>query len=291
MATMSQAAQDAAGVAVIMPCFNDGATIAEAARSAQGQARVQELIVVDDGSTDAHTLAVLDALRADGLTVLRQANAGTASARNTGIQAASADYIFCLDADDRLIDGALATLAHALDCAPQLAAVWGDYRTFGEASYVQPTADTLDPWQITYQNDLPMSALIRRSALGEAGGYSPAVAYEDWDLWMALAERSLRGRRAATLVYEYRLHGQRRMAGAAQQHAANYARLRQRHAALFARRWRSWRQSRAPLMLRLALPVIFALPVSADRRRMLAGVACHLAAGRGVRLLLRRLVR
>jgi len=44
-------------VAVVIPCFNDGATLVDAVASAQSQERPAEIIVVDDGSTDDATIA------------------------------------------------------------------------------------------------------------------------------------------------------------------------------------------------------------------------------------------
>jgi glycosyltransferase involved in cell wall biosynthesis len=275
-------------VAVIIPCFNDGATLMEAVRSAQGQSRIEELVVVDDGSTDLATLEVFAALEAEGITVVHRPNGGPGAARMSGVRAGQTDYILALDADDRLLPGALAALADALDRDGDLAVVWGDYQLFGERSYRQRTAPVLDPWQITYQNDLPASVMIRRSTLLAAGGWADAGGYEDWSLLMSLAERSAKGRRVEAVVYEYRQHGARTLAADAARHADVYALLRSRHPALFADRRAAWRRSCAPLPLRLALPVIFVLPINANRRRLLGGAACHLAHRRGVRLLAQR---
>jgi glycosyltransferase involved in cell wall biosynthesis len=276
-------------VAVVIPCFNDGATLREAVYSARGQLRLDELVVVDDGSTDAATLAVFSALEAEGVSVARRPNGGLGAARMTGVGASSSDYIFCLDADDRLLPGALEALATQLDAEPDLSLVWGDYRLFGEHSWRQRTAPSLDAWQISYQNDIPASVLVRRAALLDAGGWELRGGYEDWDMLMALAERGRRGRRVPIVVYEYRQHGRRMLGEAAGRHGDLYALLRSRHEALFASRRRAWRDSSTPMSLRLALPAIFALPLGDNRRRLLAGAVCHLARGRGLRQLLRRI--
>lgn len=275
-------------VAVIIPCFNDGATLTEAVRSAQSQPRLGELVVVDDGSSDSATLEAFVELEAEGVTVVRRPNGGPGAARMSGVQASHADYILALDADDRLLPGALAALAGALDRDSDLAVVWGDYQLFGDHSYRQRTASVLDPWQITYQNDMPASTMIRRSALLAAGGWV-GHGYEDWDLWMTLAERSEQGRRVEVMVYEYRQHGVRTLANDASRHADLYALLRSRHKTLFDRRWAAWRRSPAPLSLRFALPIIFLMPIGANRRRLLGGAACHLANRRGIRLLVHRI--
>lgn len=275
-------------VAVIVPCFNDGATVRDAVDSARSQQRVEEVVVVDDGSTDPHTLEVIDALEREGKTiVVRRPNGGVAAARTSGLHASSCEYVLALDADDRLMPDVVARMARTLDRQPSLTLVWGDYRLFGENEYVRETADDLDPWQIAYQNDIPVTTLVRRSALLDAGGWE-TDGYEDWDLFMTLAERSHQGRRLHVVVYEYRQHGVRRLDGLAAGHRRNYAMLRERHPALFANRKAAWWHSAAPLALRLTLPVILRLPIGSNRRRLLAGAACHLANGRGVRLLLRR---
>jgi len=273
---------------VIIPCFNDGATLTEAVRSAQAQKRIDELVVVDDGSTDADTLVVFRSLEAEAVRVVHRPNGGLGAARMTGVLATSGDYVFCLDADDRLLPGALAKLAAVLDGDPGLALAWGDYRLFGERSWRQETAPSLDRWQIGYQNDIPASVLVRRPALLAAGGWELRGGYEDWDMLMALAERGERGLRVPIVVYEYRQHGVRMLGESATRHGEIHALLRRRHPSLFAGRRQSWWRSDAPWALKLALPVIFALPIDPNRQRLLAGASCHLARRRGLGLLLRR---
>ena len=157
----------AVSVAVVIPCFDDGATLADAVDSVRGQARLGELVVVDDGSSDPATLAAFATLESDGVRVVHRPNGGLGAARTTGVAATGDEYVFCLDADDRLVSGALAELAAALDEDPSLALCWGDYQLFGDRSWRQRTAPSLDPWQLTYQNDIPASVLLRRSALSD----------------------------------------------------------------------------------------------------------------------------
>lgn len=275
-------------VAVVIPCFNDGATVEETVDSAlQGQEPV-ELVVVDDGSTDPATHTVLARLEARGVRVVSQANGGVSAARMTGLTTTVAPYVLPLDADDMLKPDAIAALAGRLDDDPRLAAVWGWYQRFGDESTLQPTAPSLDPWHITYQNELPATALLRRSAVAQTPGWRLRGDFEDWDLWMSLAERGWAGVGIPRVVYQYRRQGVRGAHRAAARHAEIVATLRELHPQLFAARRRNWRSSRAPLPLRLALPLIERLPLGADRRRLLAGAASHLAHRRGVGLLLRR---
>jgi glycosyltransferase involved in cell wall biosynthesis len=275
-------------VAVVIPCFDDAATLPDAVSSARAQERIDELVVVDDGSTDADTLALFGSLEARGVRVVHRPNGGLGAARMSGVAATSSDYVFCLDADDRLLPGALKALGAALDGDPGLALVWGDYRLFGDRSWRQYTAPSLDRWQISYQNDLPASVLIRRGELMQAGGWQLRGGYEDWDLLMSLAERGARGARVPIVVYEYRQHGVRMLAQSSTRHGDIYALLKRRHPRLFSKRRRAWRRSSAPWALKLILPLIFALPIGPNRRRLIAGAACHLARRRGLAQFARR---
>jgi hypothetical protein len=207
----------------------------------------------------------------------------------TGVRATAARYVLPLDADDRLERGALGRLAAALDADASAAAAWGWYQRFDCADYLQQTAPSLDPWQVTHQNDWPATAMFRRDALLSAGGWQLRGGYEDWDLWMALAAQGRRGIGIPAVTYYYRLRGGRMLQDAAGRHAEILAVLRARHTRLFADRWKNWRASSAPLSLRIALPIIRVLPLSDTRRRLLAGLACHLAYRRGIRALADRL--
>lgn len=92
-------------VSVIIPVYNTGALLKPCLESLQQQTLANfEIICVDDGSTDAQTAQILHEFQntLPQLKVIRQHNAGPATARNTGIAAARGDYIAFLDSDDYL---------------------------------------------------------------------------------------------------------------------------------------------------------------------------------------------
>ncbi|MFT6775137.1 MAG: glycosyltransferase involved in cell wall biosynthesis [Paracoccaceae bacterium] len=109
---------------IVMPCFNAGSLATEAIRSLQRQSVADwEMIVVDDGSSDgSHAVAEDWALVDPRIRLAPLAhNRGAAFARNVGIAHARGDYVCFLDADDVLIDDALAAFAKAIgDGAPDL---------------------------------------------------------------------------------------------------------------------------------------------------------------------------
>ena len=243
-------------VAVVIPCYNDGTFLPETLESVRAQ-EPAELVVVDDGSTDRPTLALLDQLSTRGLQVVHQANSGVSVARMTGVQATSAPYVFPLDADDLVATGALTALADALDANPHAVAAWGDAEIFGigPGRYRIGTPASLDPWLTSYVNDFPLASLLRRDALLAVGGWQPGTAYEDWDVWMAFAEKGWAGVRIPQVVEIHREHAGRRWASVPVP-AHEESILRQRHPTLFERRRVNWRRSRAPWRSKLALPVI-----------------------------------
>jgi len=100
-----------AQLAVVVPAYNAGRSIAAAVSSAFAVG-AGEVIVVDDGSTD-DTAAIAE--RA-GAKVIRQSNQGASVARRAGLAAAAAPYIVMLDADDTLLpDGVARSLAELRD--------------------------------------------------------------------------------------------------------------------------------------------------------------------------------
>lgn len=91
-------------VSVIIPCYNQGAFIKEAVDSVLAQTFQDfEIIIVNDGSSDAKTNEFLSNFTAPKTTVLSLAeNQGPSVARNVAIKAAKGKYILPLDADDKI---------------------------------------------------------------------------------------------------------------------------------------------------------------------------------------------
>lgn len=247
-------------IAVVIPCYNDGATLRETLASID-ESEPLELVVVNDGSDDEGTLKVLAELESEGVRVVHQENAGLAAARMAGVAATAAPYVTALDADDLEAAGALARLADALDAHPDAAIAWGDVQNFGDDKTYRRLGRTLDPWLITYVNELPADAMVRREALLEAGGWELRGGYEDWDLWLALAERGAGGVHVPVLTGWYRVRSTRMLAATEQRHGDQLALLRDRHPRLFAERGVNRRRSEAPLRCKLLFPLIDRLPL------------------------------
>jgi glycosyltransferase involved in cell wall biosynthesis len=89
-------------VSIITPCYNGEKYIGETIESVIAQTYSDwEMIIVDDGSKDKSAEVVQEFVERDSrITLVQQANAGSAAARNNGIRRAEGRYIALLDADD-----------------------------------------------------------------------------------------------------------------------------------------------------------------------------------------------
>lgn len=104
-------------VSIVMPCYQNAETLLRTVQSIQAQTEKNwELIAVDDGSAD-DTLSVLKRLAQDEprMRVIHQENGGVSAARNTGMDAATGEWLFFADADDYLLEHALAHLLTMVD--------------------------------------------------------------------------------------------------------------------------------------------------------------------------------
>jgi glycosyltransferase involved in cell wall biosynthesis len=201
-----------ARVSVVIPCFNQGHYLAEAIESVAAQTHpAAELIVVDDGSLDNSSEV---AARYPTVQRLRQPNRGVAAARNAGLALAGGSLVVFLDADDRLLPGALQVGVEALAKRPHIAFAAGMSRDIGEdGSVIRELRQPL-VIQDHYLNLLKdcyiwsgSSLVTRRSVLVEAGGFNEELrAGDDYELYLELARRHPVFCHQE-VVTEYRRHG------------------------------------------------------------------------------------
>ncbi|MCH9021987.1 MAG: glycosyltransferase family 2 protein [Planctomycetes bacterium] len=113
-------------VSVVIPAYNVARHIGRAIESVLGQSlRADELIVVDDGSSD-QTAEVVKGY-GSAVRYIHQDNGGASVARNTGIQAASGEWIAFLDGDDEWLEGYLEKQLALLENNPELVWTTGNF--------------------------------------------------------------------------------------------------------------------------------------------------------------------
>lgn len=129
-------------ISIVIPAYNYAKTLPRAVNSVLAQLgdAQAELLVIDDGSTDA-TPQVLEQLlteHAGSFRALRKPNGGLSSVRNRGIEEARGQYLIFLDADDEMAPGALAALTRHISSHPDSRLIiGGHWSVFDDGRRVQ----------------------------------------------------------------------------------------------------------------------------------------------------------
>jgi GT2 family glycosyltransferase len=205
-------------LSVVIPSWNQAAFVADAVQSALGAVGVDlEVVIVDDGSSDASATTVRELLQAHPGRMIKLVeladNRGLAAARNRGFLEARAPLVLLLDADDELLPHAPVALVAALQADPEAAFAYGLVARSGLAEEDLLGTEAWDPLLFRCGNYIPVTcSLVRRSAWELVGGYSAEglleLGWEDMDFWMRLAEAGARGAHVRRIVGTYRVHGE-----------------------------------------------------------------------------------
>ncbi len=184
-------------VSVVVPVYNLGETLPLTLASIRGQTRPpEEIIVVDDGSTDERTRGVLQRIDIAGTRVIRQTNRGLPAARNRGIRESRGRWVLPLDADDLLAPAFVERCLEAAARVPEAALVTSHMACFRE-SPEHPEIAFIPfgfPGDILPAVNIASSAIamLRRESVVGVGGYDETMtAYEDWELYCRMASAGL----------------------------------------------------------------------------------------------------
>jgi len=192
---MSEAPQ----ISVVIPTYNRAQVVRNAIESVLAQTRpAAEIIVVDDGSKD-DTREVL-ASYGNRIKAISQENGGLSAARNTGIRAASSEWVAFLDDDDAHVPERLAIAAETIAIHPDI-----DVHATNTA-LVNSDGSELDMFAMRGRHatehmrlERPLewvlngcffaqTLVVRKTAVVEAGMFRKTF-YEDMDLFVRLAAR------------------------------------------------------------------------------------------------------
>lgn len=185
-------------VSGIITAYNGEAYVADAIESVLSQTRpVDELVVIDDGSTD-QTAEIVERYRSRGVRLVKQENRGLARARNRGITETTGDLIAFLDCDDLWVPDKTKLQVQHLVENPNVGLVtcdvwwWeGGKRSVRQQRIGRTPAATRR--ELTVRNCVGNASgvMLRRSVLSNAGLFDPEQIWaEDWELWMRIADHS-----------------------------------------------------------------------------------------------------
>lgn len=249
----------APSISVVIPCYNSGATLPQTLDSLRAQTLPpHEVIVVDDGSSDPATVALLDSLTA--VRLVRQPNRGLPAARNAGFAAATGEFVLPLDADDWLEPDALEKLVAALRRETTAAFAFSHLRLEGESRGV--LAKHYNFFEQLFLNQLPYALLIRRSEWAAAGGYDETMrrGYEDWEFNVRLGARGGFGVVVPEPLFHYRVtSGGMLLSKSRHLHGSLWAEVQARNPAVYRwtalwKLWRIWRRRPSTYPLGLFFP-------------------------------------
>jgi glycosyltransferase involved in cell wall biosynthesis len=164
-------------VSILIPCFNAERWIAQAIESALAQTwREKEVIVVDDGSTDA-SLTIIKTFE-DRIRWESGPNLGSNAARNRLLELARSDWLQYLDADDYLLPEKIALQMRFIAENPGADLVFGPstmehWANGGTRRELLPIPEPHDPWILLARWYLPQTgaALWRKDAIADVGGW------------------------------------------------------------------------------------------------------------------------
>ena len=179
---------DAPKISVVIPSYNGAHFLPKSIESVLAQDEVvEEIVVVDDGSTD--NTADVVAQYAPRVRYVFQSNKGLAGARNTGIREASSEWVALLDCDDWWMPSKIREQKRAIQQNTVL--VYTGIllvNSDGSTSVSRATPpEALWPQLRTKNLITPSTVIIRKDALLKIGGFNESIrACEDWDLWVRL---------------------------------------------------------------------------------------------------------
>jgi glycosyltransferase involved in cell wall biosynthesis len=196
-------------LSVVIPCYNHGEFILQAIASVEScPAKVYEILIINDGSTDPLTQQVLQALTDRGYQVIHQENQGLAIARNHGISLAKGRYILPLDSDNKIRPNYITKAIKILDRQPEVGVVYGNFEFFGGVTGIKEVPE-FDINLIVRGNYIDACAVFRKTVWEDAGGYDDKIpeqlGYEDWDFWLSVAEKGWHFYHIDEVLFDYRL--------------------------------------------------------------------------------------
>ena len=190
---------------VVIPVRNGVRFVGEALDSVLGQLGPDdEVIVVDDGSTDA-TADRVRGLGDQRVRILDGGGRGVSAARNVGLAAAHGTFLAFLDHDDLWPLDRHAILRGVLVAQPGCDAVFGRVSVRIEPDAPDRIAEAMDGKHV---GELIGTALYRRRSLLPVGGFNEAMRYqEDAEFHQRLVEARLDLRFEPCTALVYRRHG------------------------------------------------------------------------------------
>ncbi len=208
---------DYPSVSVVMPVYNGEKYLAEAIESILAQTFSDfELIIVDDGSTDGSGEIIRSYEKRDKRirTIEHESNLGEPFARNSGLAAATGEYITSMDCDDISLPRRLEKQAAFLNVNPRIGAVGIDGHYVTEdlkpfRTYNVPTNSSMIAFNLLNRGAKLIFAAVmtRREYMEASGGFLESLRASDNEFYTRLIWKcGIRYGNVPEILYLYRKH-------------------------------------------------------------------------------------
>jgi len=198
-------------LSVVIPYYNMGKYIMECVQSIKASTYAAiEILIINDGSTDAESLAVLKQLeQTKGIKVFNKPNEGLADTRNYGASKATGDWLAFLDADDMVAPGYYEKAVRVLKHYKNVFFVGSFVQYFGDTNRKWATYTPQPPYALVH-NPVNSSGLIyKKTAFLEGGRNDKTVDYglEDYESVVHLLSKGYNGVILPECLFHYRVRG------------------------------------------------------------------------------------
>jgi hypothetical protein len=170
-------------ISIILTTYNDSRFLATAIPSCAAQNIDKEIILVDDCSSAEIVPEAAKLIASNNIRVIRHSkNQGLSAARNTGISAATREYVVPLDADDWFYPDAVKVLFESRGDADVITGYCTDSGTVYKPGIFN---GPLTKEMFIENNPVICSSLFKKSLWEKVGGYMVRQGphYEDWNFW------------------------------------------------------------------------------------------------------------
>jgi glycosyltransferase involved in cell wall biosynthesis len=231
-------------LAIVIPVYKHSVLVQEAVISALDQETDFEfcIVLVNDGCPmpETHQACLDFVIGAPGrLHYIRRRNGGLSAARNTGIDYALGAWktvraIYFLDADNRLLPGALQRAYDVLLQNPTIGWVYPDIDMFGQETYIDNSGEysilrNLD------ENTCEAGSLVNRTVFDAGARFdeSMLLGFEDWDFWLTAVELGFRGEHLENFGFRYRRRPESMLSNSERDRPEILSYIRRKHKNLF----------------------------------------------------------
>ncbi len=208
-------------LSVVIPFYNGDAFVFETIKSLYEQTRkVDEIIIVNDGSTSKKSIEILNKINKDydNIKILNQKNKGISGAMTAGAKRAKGNIIFGVDCDDVLNEQYIYEYMQIFENNENISAVTCGYGSFlngknytkkNNINYAYIPEGLILP-KLFFQNCAGgANAAFRKKDLKEIDFWSERYSsFQDYGIWLKFVEHNLKLYVIPEILYYYRLHNE-----------------------------------------------------------------------------------